>query len=81
MKLLIPRTRTLQILVLMFFVQVFTLPINAFAEVRSIETVIAINDLKEEDSISGKLKNLNEQLTTLNQIIHSKINKQNLLEL
>ena len=65
----------------MFFVQIFALPINAFAEVRSIETVIAINDFNEESTISGKLKNLNQQLTTLNQIINSKIKKQNLLEL
>ena len=65
----------------MFFVQVFALPINAFAEVRSIETVIAINDFNQESTISGKLKNLNQQLNTLNKIITSKIKKQNLLEL
>ena len=65
----------------MFFVQIFALPINAFAEVRSIETVIAINDFNEESTISGKLKNLNQQLTTLNQIINSKINKDSLLKL
>tara|TARA_Y100001968_G_C19271449_1_gene674458 strand:- start:324 stop:551 length:228 start_codon:yes stop_codon:yes gene_type:complete len=74
---LIAKTKPFKILVFFLFIQVLISPTIVLSEVNSINTLVAIQDLKEDDTISGELKNLNKQLTTLNKILNTKIKKYN----
>ncbi len=80
---LIPtHARSIKIVALIFLcIQFFAIPKKAFAELREFDIVLVNSDSKRDESISTELKNLNDQLTILNQILESRLNSKNLLGL